>query len=370
MSNNKKGKFALIAHPPDINLFRAYIKHLRPDKEFRDELLVKLFEWSPSYKIKDFYDITFDGETFSDGMMIMVPFLPEMKDIKFDQVIKKVDDAISIAAKAGCSIAALGAFTSIVLQGREKEFEDKYSIKLTSGNTLTAALIIKSIEDIAERFGIDLKNQTLAIIGASGDIGSGCVSYFRNKVNKMILTARGISSLKSVVNKFMDNTCCEIEISNDNTKAVNNGHIIIFVTSAYSTLFTIEDFNPGTVICDASAPLNVKLNKELRHDVFLYHGGIASLPFEINPGIDIGLASPNTLYGCMTEGILMALDHTLSSSKGRGNITRDKINTYLTILNTMTGLEIAFTVGKKVYTDNELENYCNKWQSAQCASYN
>jgi len=363
-------KFALIAHPPDMNLYRAYIKYLKPGKNFRDALLLKLFEWAPSYKVKEFHRITFDKKKFAEGMMIMVPFLPEMKDIRFGEVLKKVEDAIAMAADAGCSVAALGAFTSIVIQGREDDFERKYTIKLTSGNTLTAALIIQSIEDITEKFNMDLKEQALAIIGASGDIGSGCMSWFGDKVKKMYLTARGVSSLQTIVDKYSDTIKCEYEISNDNETAVKNATIVLFTTSAYTTLFSIDDFNPGTVVCDASAPLNVTAPKTLRPDVFLYHGGIAALPFTIDPGFDIGLASTSNLYGCMTEGICMSLDHSLPSSKGRGNITRDKITVYKTVLENTPGLDAALTVGNKTYSRNELENYSKEWQHAQCASRN
>ena len=117
MPYKKTGKFALIGHPPDMDLYRAYIKHLKPDKTYRDELLIKLFEWTPSYKVKDFPDISLDGEIFTDGIMIMVPFLPEMRDIKHKKVVEKIEQALSIASEERCTIAALGAFTSIVLPG-------------------------------------------------------------------------------------------------------------------------------------------------------------------------------------------------------------------------------------------------------------
>ena len=363
MPYRKKRKFVLIGHPPDMDLYRAYIKHLKPDKTYRDELLIKLFEWTPAYKIKEWNDISLDGKVFTDGIMIMVPFLPEMKDIKHKKVVDKIEQALAIASEEGCFIAALGAFTSIVLQGQEKNYSEKYNIKITSGNTLTAALIIKSIEDITEKFGVNLKEQTLAIIGASGDIGSGCVTYFGDKVNKMMLTSRGIPMLEKTVSNIKESINCEVDISNDNKRAVNNSNIIIFATSAYQSLFTVNDFKLGTIVCDASAPLNVKLDGNLRPDVFLYHGGISSLPFELDPGFDIGLASPFTLYGCQTEGILIAHDENLPYSWGRGSISRQKIDTYLNELNRYPSLDVTFTVGNKVYEEEDIIKYSDYWHT-------
>lgn len=362
MTIQEKRKFALIGHPPDIDLFRKYIKYLKPDKTFRDELILKLFEWTPSYKINEWHDISLDGKTFTDGIMIMVPFLPEMKDIKLKEVITKVENAIESAAAEGCNVAALGAFTSIVLQGKEEHLAKKYNIKITSGNTFTAALIIKSIEDITERFGIDLRNQTLAIIGASGDIGSGCLVYFGDKVKKMMLTARGIPMLKTIVTNNIHFINCEIDISDNNKRAIDNSNIVIFVTSSYKSLMSIDDFMPGTIVCDASAPLNVKMNGKSKNDVFLYHGGIVTLPFKLETGLDIGLASSKNLYGCLTEGILIAHDETFPSSWGRGNINNNKIRIYMNKLTGASPLKAAYTVGNKVYTDEELNNYSIYWK--------
>lgn len=362
MPARKKGKFALIGHPYDIDLFRKYIRYLKPEKTYRDELLIKLFEWAPAYKIKEWNDISLDGKTFTDGIMIMVPFLPEMKDIKLKKVTDKIEQAILKATKEGCTIASLGGFTSIIFQGKEKYLVDKYNIKITSGNSFTAALIIKSIEEITEKFGVNLKDQTLAIIGASGDIGSGCVTYFGDKIKKLILTARGIPMLENIVSKLKENIKCEVIIPDNNKSAVADSDIVILVTSSYESLFKLEDFKTKTIVCDASAPLNVKFNVEsLRPDVFLYHGGIASLPFKLDPGFDIGLASTSTFYGCQIEGILIAHNENLPCSWGRGNINKDKIELYLKKLNGNSFLKTVYTVGNKGYTDKELNNYSIKW---------
>ena len=53
-----KPKFALIAHPLDMPLFRAYINFLKPGKTFKDEILLKLFEWTPSYRARSLTDLS------------------------------------------------------------------------------------------------------------------------------------------------------------------------------------------------------------------------------------------------------------------------------------------------------------------------
>jgi len=340
-----------------MGLYRAYIRHLKPNKTYSDKLLLKLFEWAPSYKVTEWHGLTFDKKDYFDGHLIMVPFLPDMKDIRLRKVVEKIDQALSIAADSGCSVAALGAFTSIVLQGQEQDFAQKHEIKLTSGNTFTAAVIVRSIEKTAMEFGVDLSKATLGIVGASGDIGSACVSYFANKVNKMILTARSIGPLETLQQTIKDTMTCDVEITTDNNKAVQQADIVIFVTSAYVPMYSQDDFRPGTIVCDASAPQNVTVTDPLRKDVFVYHGGIVSLPFTLDPGFDIGLAAPDTFYGCQVEGILLALDDTLPFSWGRGNIIREKMDLFLKKLDGFSNLGISFSAGNHVYTNEELNQY-------------
>lgn len=350
-------KVAFIGHPADMPLFRAYIKHLRPDKTYRDELLIKLFEWTPSYKVIDWHNLTFDKKNYFDAHLIMVPFLPDMRDIRLKKVVEKIDQALSIASQSGCTVAALGAFTSIVLQGREQDFAQKHEMKLTSGNTLTAAVIVRSIEKTTAELGVDLSRATIGIVGASGDIGSGCVSYFGNKVKRMILTARSIGPLETLQESRKDMLTSNIEISTDNNMAVQQSDIVIFVTSAYVPMYSQDDFRPGTIVCDASAPQNVTVTDPLRKDVFVYHGGIVSLPFALDAGFDIGLASPDTFYGCQVEGILLALDDSLPCSWGRGNITREKMDLFLKKLDSVPNLGISLSAGRHVYSETDLNQY-------------
>lgn len=370
MTTALPNKFACIGHPTDVDQFRGFVNTLRTfeslsPKSFDSRLLIKLFEWTPSFKAKDLKQVSFGNGASAEGIVLIAPFLPEMKDIRLKEIGDKIEDAIAIAANEGCSVAALGGFTSIILQGREQDLSKKHGIKLTSGNTLTAAVIVRSIEQIAARFGVDLSKSTMAIVGASGDIGSGCTGYFCDKVGKLILTARGREKLEEVALKYKDITSCEIELVSDseNKTAISRADIAIFVTSAYKEIVALADFKPRTIVCDASAPLNVKVDsKHLRPDVFIYHGGIVSLPFEIDPGFDVGLASTMTFYACQVEGILLAMHPELPCSWGRGNITREKLNSFLNSFAQTTGIGIVYTSGNKEYSEKEMDEYSNNWR--------
>jgi len=353
---------AFIAHPTDMSIFKAYIAALKPDKRYADALLLKLFEWTRPYPVKSFSQLGFHPDRAVDARFYMVPFLPEMTAISIKNTIGKVDQTIAMAAAEGCTVAALGGFTSIVVQNSEHDLAAKHGIRITSGNTFTAALIIRSIEEIAERFGVSLATMTMSIIGASGDIGSACTGYFSQRVNKLVLTARGSAGLEAVVEKYQKGATAKMCIEKDTRAAVVLADCCIFVTSAHCAMFTQDDFKPGTIVCDASVPANVTTFPNLRNDVFVFHGGIASIPFEIDTTFDIGLASTHTFYGCQLEGLLLALHPELPCSWGRGNIRAETIDTFLSLLDTYPAMKPVFTINKVIYNEQMLDSYAIWWR--------
>ena len=352
-----KEKVAFVIHPSDLGLLIKGVREMKPEKKYAPELMLKFFEWVEPFKHKEFTGLSFDGKKKVDGAMFMVPFLPEMKDHALSKVIAMVEKTLDMARREGCTVAAMAGFTSIVIQGLEAELSRKYNIRITSGNTTTAAVIVRSVEDLCKKFKVKLNDSNLAIIGASGDIGYGCFLYFAEKVNKLWLTARGLAALENRVAPALGFLDGDIELTTDNAKAVKASNIVICVTSAYSTIFDLKDFSPGTIVCDASAPENVETHGKLRPDVFLYHGGIAALPFEVDFGLNAGLASTKHLHGCQTEGILNALDPEIPCSVGRGNISQYRIEDIIKRMDKAFRFAPAYSIGAKHYTEEELGGY-------------
>ncbi len=363
------GKVAFIAHPPDIEIFRSYVRALRPDKSYSEKLLLKLFEWMSPYRIKSFRRLSLDGVRSVDAELYMVPFLPEMKTISVRRIVDKIDSALVMAKENGCAVAALGGYTSIVMQGIEEQFSNAHGLRITSGNTLTAAIIIRSIERIAERFGIDLPSARMAIIGASGDIGSGCTGYFCSRAGTVVLSARNPAMLMKTVERHRGEASAEMVVAAGNRDAIDGADICIFVTSAPGELFRIDDFGPGTVVCDASAPVNVSPRPLNRDDVFLYHGGITAVPFPLETEFDIGLASPYTFYGCQIEGMLLALYPDLRESWGRGNITPESMNRFFGIMDATPSLFPVYTCGNTVYSEDTIDAYAERWKDRSRRSF-
>ncbi len=140
----------------------------------------------PPYRLTSIKNIRSSKDVLIDCHTIICPMLPEdMVGFDKELVLKKIILAVRRAEKLGSKIVTLGGFTSVV--GNEGEEVSKHSnIAVTSGNTYTAALAIEGILKAAYYMDIDLSGSTLAVIGATGDIGSICTRILSKKVKKLL----------------------------------------------------------------------------------------------------------------------------------------------------------------------------------------
>ncbi|MFA5256382.1 MAG: shikimate dehydrogenase, partial [Candidatus Omnitrophota bacterium] len=184
-------KFAFIGHPVDLNhLYSLLGRWGVLAKNMPRHILYKILSNTPPYKYSEIKNIRSLTDSTACGLVIICPLLPhQVAFLDEDIVIEKVVQAVRLSEKLGAKMAVLGGFTSIV--GNEGEIvSKKVNIAVTSGNTYTACLIIKGIEKAAKKMNINLNNATIAIIGATGDIGSICTKVFSKRVKKLNIVAR------------------------------------------------------------------------------------------------------------------------------------------------------------------------------------
>ena len=88
--------------------------------------------------------------------------------------IDRVRDAAACAIKAGARIVSLGGFASILIEGDSDHLPEKGETVFTTGNTLTVAFVVQGVKKMCALQGRDMSEATLLIVGATGDVGSGC----------------------------------------------------------------------------------------------------------------------------------------------------------------------------------------------------
>jgi len=216
-------------------------------------------------------------------------------------------------------------------------------------------MAVRGIQRAAEAMDIDLADSTLAIIGATGDIGSACTRALAPCVRHLNLAARGVGKLDALASSLGTTRTDQVRATTDNRQALADAHVVLCVASASTPILEPDDLRPGAIVCDVGYPKNVASRAIERPDVFVFDGGLVATPCEVDFGFDNGLPSPSVLYGCFAEAIVLALEGRFESfSRGKGGILPDKMDE-IAALADKHGFHLApFYSGGRLVTDDEL----------------
>jgi predicted amino acid dehydrogenase len=182
-----------------------------------------------------------------ENNLVFVPYLPDYMVSTtaphlMQEIRDKVQDAVTLAKELGndnipVSMVGLGAYTSIVT--RNAELINDYEVPVTTGNTYTAALTICGIFHAAKLRDIDLRHATVAVVGASGNIGSVVSEILAARVGRLKLVGRPSKDHRLRL-KFVRELCWRelLRVLRQNTKKLDGptympaGDLITQVTNA------------------------------------------------------------------------------------------------------------------------------------------
>lgn len=349
--------FGVIGHPYNYQHLVSTLHWLKPDfKAPSREFLTKVFDLTPSHSFSGVQEFRAPSGQATRGAFISCNIIPEMLSVDIAGVVRKVVDSCKVAERLGLGVVALGGFTSIAGERYGEEFLKHIHIPVTTGNTLTAALAVEGVLKAAKLRELDLAQAKVTVIGGAGDIGSACARVLASKVKEVTITSRSPHSLKKMEKVIKDVRRAKFRGSHDNNAAVKNADIVIAAASASQSVVDIAHFKPGAVVCDIGYPKNIAYAHTDRQDIFVFSGGICSLPGKFNTGFDIGLPSPDVLYGCFSEAIVLALEERYENfSWGKGHITQEKMDEILAMA-AKHGFTLApFFWGKRLVTDEEVK---------------
>lgn len=249
--------------------------------------------------------------------------------------LAKVDGAIRCAAREGARLASLGGFTSIVAERTKRRQRTEEDIALTTGNTLTAAFIIRGIERAANRVGIALSGATMLVLGSTGDVGSACVSHFARRVERLVLCARRRIPLREQA-RALAGSRAGVDVGTDLVRALAQADVVIAAASLVAPTLASSSCKPGALVCDAGYPKNLApASADQSLHVFWGGMGQARIPWKSDGTVGDSFyrfPAPGIAHGCMMEAMVLALEGRFEPfSKGRGNITEAAMDEILEI---------------------------------------
>ena len=320
--------FGLIGHSTSFEAAREKARTLGFEEFAEGDLDV----WcsAPPQLVEHLQVTSATGKTI-EGAYIDSCFVPEMLS-RFKTARRKVLSAMELAQKNGIDITALGGFTSIIFENFNllKEQQIRSTTleweRFTTGNTHTAWVICRQVETNAPKLGIDLSQARVAVIGATGDIGSAVCRWLsqRTGVKELLLVARQPQPLLDLQQELGGGRILKLE------EALPEADVVVWVASLPQTLsIDAASLKSPCLMIDGCYPKNLD-SKASGDGIHVLKGGIVEFFSDITWQMMEMAEMDNPkrqMFACFAEAILLEFEgiHT-NFSWGRNNISLDKMD--------------------------------------------
>jgi fatty aldehyde-generating acyl-ACP reductase len=319
--------FGLIGHPTSLEHAQATADFLG----FSEYSSMDLDFWcgAPPFIADEIKVTSVTGEQI-EGRYVESCFIPEMLATRrMKAATRKILNAMAHAQKHGLNITALGGFSSIIFENFElSQIKQVRNMTLefdrfTTGNTHTAYIIARQVEQASKQLGIDLGKATIAVCGATGDIGSAVCRWLNKKLDvaEILLVARNKERLEALQAELGRGKIMALE------EALPEADIVVWVASMPQGVQIDGDrLKKPCLMIDGGYPKNMG-NKIQMDGVYVLNGGIVEHSLDIDWRIMETVDIPHRqLFACFAESMLLEFEKWYGSfSWGRNMITLEKM---------------------------------------------
>jgi fatty aldehyde-generating acyl-ACP reductase len=323
--------FALVGHQESWRAAADVLAVLRgpqhsplPDDEIKD-----LLPWIPPRAVCH-VDVHSIVGAQARGLYIDSFIPPDRLEAAYvHENIARVRKAAACAIKAGAKIVSLGGFSSILIEGNFDQLPQGNNTVFTTGNTLTVAFIVEGIRKMCALECRNLESATLLIVGATGDVGSGCARCLAPLVRRVLLCARNVERLQRLAAELQADGV-PVETATDVQRFSAEADVVICAASLPSPALLLGRVSPDAIVCDAGYPKNLSPRGEML-GARVFFGGLGQITGGMNFAPDFhGILNrhpfPDVVHGCLLEGMALALEGRFEPfSVGRGFITRERV---------------------------------------------
>ena len=323
--------FALIGHQESWRAAADVVAVLRGDgcAPLPEEDIREIFPWIPPRAVCH-VEVTSATGAKARGLYIDSFIPPDRLDAAcVHDNLGRVRAAAAYAVNAGAKIVSLGGFSSILIEGNFNQLPGRCGTVFTTGNTLTVAFIVRGLREMCAFEGRALRNSTLLIVGATGDVGSGCARCLAPFVKRTLLYARNPERLRILARELAAGGA-DVRIAPHLEQLPHPAGIVICAASLPSPSLLLGRIAPDALICDAGYPKNLRPGPNMP-GATIFFGGLGQIAGGLSFAPDFsGVLNrhpfPNVAHGCLLEGMALALERRFEPfSEGRGFITPDRV---------------------------------------------
>jgi fatty aldehyde-generating acyl-ACP reductase len=329
--------FALIGHQESWRAAADLLAVLRgpqhpplPDDEIRD-----ILPWIPPRAVCHVEVGSIAGAN-ARGLYIDSFIPPDRLEATYvHENIARVRAAAACAINTGANIVSLGGFSSILIEGNFDQLPQRHDTVFTTGNTLTVAFIVQGIQKMCALEGRSLERSTLLIVGATGDVGSGCARSLAPLVKRVLLSARNVDRLRRLAAELQTDGV-PVEIVTGLHRFSSEADVVVCAASLASPSLLLGRIAPDAIVCDAGYPKNLSPSAEMP-GAKIFFGGLGQITGGMTFAPDFhGILNrhpfPDVVHGCLLEGMALALERRFEAfSRGRGFITPQHVEEIGTI---------------------------------------
>jgi predicted amino acid dehydrogenase len=323
--------FALIGHQECWRAAADVLAVLRgpehpplPDDEIKD-----ILPWIPPRAVCHVEAGSITGA--KAGGVYIDSFIPpdRLEAVYMRENLARVRGAAAYAIKAGAKIVSLGGFSSILIEGNFDQLPERHGTVFTTGNTLTVGFIVQGIRKMCTLEGRNLRRSTLLIVGATGDVGSGCARCLAPFVKRVLLSARNVERLRRLAAE-LEADGVEVEVAAGLEQFSAEADVVICAASLASPSLLLGRIARDAMVCDAGYPKNLSPRGQMA-DAKVFFGGLGQITggMKFKPdfrGVLNRHPFPDVVHGCLLEGMALALERRFEPfSQGRGFITPERV---------------------------------------------
>lgn len=329
--------FALIGHQESWRAAADVLGVLRGPQHtpVSDEEIKDLLPWIPPRAMCNVEVGSISGAQ-ARGLYID-SFIPpdRLESAYVHENITRVRGAAAYASSAKAKIVGLGGFSSILIEGNFDQLPERRDSVFTTGNTLTVGFIVQGIRKMCARTGRELCRSTLLIVGATGDVGSGCARCLAPTVRRVLLNARNVERLRRLAAE-LEAAGIEVEIATNLERFSTAADVVICAASLASPSLLLNRIAPEAIVCDAGYPKNLSASAEMP-GARVFFGGLGQVTGGMRFAPDFrGVLNrhpfPDVVHGCLLEAMALALEGRFEPfSQGRGFITPERVDEIATI---------------------------------------
>jgi fatty aldehyde-generating acyl-ACP reductase len=219
----------------------------------------------------------------------------------------RVRQACDEARAFGARIAALGGFSSIVGEGKLPAPSGADDLALTTGNSLTAAIVVEQLRSVAP------PTTRVTVVGAAGDVGSAVCRLLAEGGRPLALVGRSPRPLQELARELKGSEILEL------AAALRGAEVLVLVASTAPGALAFDGLASGAVVLDVGHPPNASARAGVRYATAgrIVH---AHPPLtDLGPALVAG--APGENHACLAEALVLAYEERfVPFSRGRGEI--------------------------------------------------